>query len=68
MAEVPLIGKPKMNSREVIKKPDDVKIEQFAMMAVPGQMQGVMALMVHGLGDDSKMYQYDTDKKEWNEI
>lgn len=67
MAE--LIGqKPKIKERPQTPKPDDVDIIQFAMMAVPGQMQGVMSLMVHGLGSDSKIYQYDTEKEVWFKI
>jgi hypothetical protein len=45
-------------------KPDNVKIVSFMPSASVNSLGG-MGLVVWGLGDDNRMYMWDSAKKEW---
>lgn len=46
-------------------KPGQVKIINFQAMPVPGMVPGNINIIVFGLGDDEKIYQWNGDKQEW---
>lgn len=46
-------------------KPNYVKIEEFQAMVLPGAMAGNLNIIVFGLGDDQKIYQWNGDQQEW---
>ena len=46
-------------------KPNSVKIEEFHPMAVPGAIPGAVNIIVFGLGNDEKIYQWNGEEQEW---
>lgn len=46
-------------------KPDDVAIKDFKPIVVTGRVPGVSTIIVMGLGDDNKLYQWDSKHLKW---